>query len=160
MRADRFSGNIFVANLPKDFTDEQLAETLDPYGIVIGALIARDPVTGQSKGCGLVNIAQTGAIERAIKGLNGTQVGGRKVEVREADPEMAISVRGSRSSGPAPPARRPAGRPGHHQPPAPARPGRVPQPRPPRLSSPGGPLTLSGRSLFPQVNPCLTQGFS
>ncbi len=104
MRADRFSGNIFVANLPKDFTDEQLAETLDPYGIVIGALIARDPVTGQSKGCGLVNIAQTGAIERAIKGLNGTTVGGRRVEVREADPEMAISVRGGRSSAP----RRPA----------------------------------------------------
>jgi RNA recognition motif-containing protein len=107
MRADRFSGNIFVANLPKDFTDEQLAETLDPYGIVIGALIARDPATGQSKGCGLVNIAQTGAIERAIKGLNGTTVGGRKVEVREADPEMAISVRGSRSSAP----RRPAAAP-------------------------------------------------
>jgi RNA recognition motif-containing protein len=106
MRADRFSGNIFVANLPKDFTDDQLAETFDPYGIVIGALIARDPATGQSKGCGLVNIAQTGAIERAIKGLNGKAVGGRRVEVRAADPDMAISIRNARSS--APP-RRPAG---------------------------------------------------
>jgi RNA recognition motif-containing protein len=104
MRADRFSGNIFVANLPKDFTDDQLAEAFDPYGIVIGALIARDPVTGQSKGCGLVNIAQNGAIERAIQGLNGKTVGGRRVEVREADPDMAISVRSSRSSAP----RRPA----------------------------------------------------
>jgi RNA recognition motif-containing protein len=107
MRADRFSGNIFVANLPKDFTDEQLAATFDPFGIVIGALIARDPITGQSKGCGLVNIAQNGAIERAIQGLNGKSVGGRKVEVREADPDMAISVRGAKSSAPrraAPPA--------------------------------------------------------
>ena len=101
MRADRFSGNIFVANLPKDFTDEQLAAAFDPYGIVIGALIARDQTTGQSKGCGLVNIAQNGAIERAIEGLNGKTLGGRKVEVRAADPDMAISVRGSgRSASP------------------------------------------------------------
>lgn len=98
MRADRFSGNIFVANLPKDFTDDQLAETFDPYGIVIGALIARDPVTNQSKGCGLVNIAQSGAAERAIKALNGKTVGGRRVEVRAADPDMAISIRGAKSA--------------------------------------------------------------
>jgi RNA recognition motif-containing protein len=98
MRADRFMGNVFVANLPREFTDDQLAEIFDPYGIVIGALIARDPVTKQSKGCGLVNIAQSGAIERAIKGLNGTSVGGRKIEVRAADPDMAISIRSERSA--------------------------------------------------------------
>jgi RNA recognition motif-containing protein len=98
MRADRFSGNLFVANLPKDFTDDQLAETFDPYGIVIGALIARDPETNQSKGCGLVNIAQNGAIERAIKALNGKTVGGRRIEVRAADPDMAISIRSARSA--------------------------------------------------------------
>jgi RNA recognition motif-containing protein len=96
MRADRFMGNVFVANLPRELTDDQLAEIFDPYGIVIGALIARDPVTKQSKGCGLVNIAQSGAIDRAIKGLNGTSVGGRKIEVRAADPDMAISIRSER----------------------------------------------------------------
>jgi RNA recognition motif-containing protein len=100
MRADRFMGNVFVANLPREFTDEQLAEIFDPYGIVVGALIARDPATKQSKGCGLVNIAQSGAIDRAIKGLNGSSVGGRKIEVRAADPDMAISIRNDR---PAPP---------------------------------------------------------
>ncbi len=93
MRSDKFSGNVFVANLPKDFTDNQLAEIFDPFGMVIGALIARDPLTGESKGCGLVNIAQTGAIERAVSGLNGQKVGGRRIEVRAADPEMAISIR-------------------------------------------------------------------
>src|SRR5690606_32492733 len=96
MRADRFSGNIFVANLPKDFTDEQLAQAFDPFGIVIGALIARDPVTGQSKGCGLVNIAQAGAIDRAVKAMNGKSVGGRRIEVRAAEPGMAISNRRNR----------------------------------------------------------------
>jgi RNA recognition motif-containing protein len=98
MRADRFMGNVFVANLPREFTDDQLAEIFDPYGIVIGALIARDPATKQSKGCGLVNIAQSGAIDRAIKALNGTSVGGRKIEVRAADPDMAISVRSERQA--------------------------------------------------------------
>lgn len=98
MRSDRFTGNLFVANLPKDFTDDQLAETFDPFGIVIGALIARDPETNESKGCGLVNIAQSGAIERAIKGMNGKTVGGRRIEVRAADPDMAISIRPPRSA--------------------------------------------------------------
>jgi RNA recognition motif-containing protein len=102
MRSDKFTGNVFVANLPRDFTDDQLAEIFDPYGIVIGALIARDPVTKQSKGCGLVNIAQVGALDRAIKGLNGTAVGGRKIEVRAADPDMSISIRSERPA-PRPP---------------------------------------------------------
>ena len=45
MRPAKFQGNIFVANLPQGFTDPQLAELFDAYGIVVGALVARDPVT-------------------------------------------------------------------------------------------------------------------
>lgn len=96
MRADKFHGNVFIANLPKDFTDTQVAEIFDPYGMVIGAMIARDAVTGESKGCALVNIAPVAAGERAVKALNGKTVGGRRVEVRLADPDMTISIRRSR----------------------------------------------------------------
>ena len=43
MRARNNKGNVFVGNLPPDFPDERLAETFDPYGIVLSAAVARDP---------------------------------------------------------------------------------------------------------------------
>src|SRR5579883_2867938 len=46
MRSRKHKGNIFVGNLPADFSDERLAETFDPFGIVLSAAIARDPNTG------------------------------------------------------------------------------------------------------------------
>jgi len=33
MRPDKIRGNVFVANLPRGFTDARLAEVFDPYGI-------------------------------------------------------------------------------------------------------------------------------
>jgi RNA recognition motif-containing protein len=92
MRLTKFKGNVFVANLPNGFTDEALAQLFDPFGIVVGALMARDSTTRQTKGCGLVNIAPPRAAEAAIAALNGSTVGGRKIDVRVATPGMAISI--------------------------------------------------------------------
>jgi polyadenylate-binding protein len=92
MRQNKFRGNVFVANLPNGTTDEQLAQMFDQYGIVLGAFLARDAATASTKGCGLVNIAPARAAEAAIAALNGTTVGGRRIEVRAAAPEMAITM--------------------------------------------------------------------
>lgn len=92
MRQNKFRGNVFVANLPNGTTDEQLAQMFDAYGIVLGAFLARDAATSSTKGCGLVNIAPARAAEAAIAALNGTTVGGRRIEVRAAAPEMAITM--------------------------------------------------------------------
>ncbi len=92
MRQNKFRGNVFVANLPNGTTDEQLAQLFDQFGIVLGAFLARDAATASTKGCGLVNIAPARAAEAAIAALNGTQVGGRRIEVRAAAPDMAITM--------------------------------------------------------------------
>lgn len=92
MRAEKFRGNVFVANLPKGFTDAQLAEAFDEFGIVIGALLARDAATGAPKTHGLVNIAPERAAAAAVAALNGKEVGGRRIEVRLADPDMALTI--------------------------------------------------------------------
>ena len=55
--ADRLRGNVFVANLPTGYSDEQLAQLFDQFGIVLGAYLARDATTQSTKGYGLVNIA-------------------------------------------------------------------------------------------------------
>jgi len=92
MRAEKFRGNVFVANLPKGFTDAQLAEAFDEFGIVISALLARDAATGAPKNHGLVSIAPERAAAAAVAALNGKEIGGKRIEVRPADPDMALTI--------------------------------------------------------------------
>lgn len=92
MRQNKFRGNIFVANLPNGFTDEELAQLFDPFGIVVGAFMAREAGGKGTKGCGLVNVAPPRAAEAAIAALDGTSVRGRKIEVRSSTPGMAITI--------------------------------------------------------------------
>ena len=82
MRSRKSKGNVFVGNLPADFSDERLAEAFDPYGIVLSASIARDPSTGARLRYGFVDIATEKAAKAAIAGLNGTQLGGSKLSVQ------------------------------------------------------------------------------
>jgi len=100
MKQNRFHGNVFVANLPNDYTDEQLAQLFDPFGIVVSAFLARDGATGQRRGFGLVNVAPDAVANTAIAALNGTQIGNRRIEVRRSDPEMSIAIPKLRSSAP------------------------------------------------------------
>jgi hypothetical protein len=66
MRKQSFRGNVFVANLPQGFTDEDLAQSFDAFGLVIGAVLARDAKTGAPKNHGLVDIApQLGSAPRS-----------------------------------------------------------------------------------------------
>ena len=82
MRANHSRGNIFVANLPPEFTDDELAETFDSFGIVLSASIARDPATGKRLRYGFVDIATERAANLAVAALGGTQVHGFTLDVR------------------------------------------------------------------------------
>lgn len=85
MRSRNHKGNVFVGNLPSDFTDERLAEVFDPFGIVLSAAIARDPNTGARLRYGFVDIATEKAAKAAIAELNGTQVDGSKLSVQMSE---------------------------------------------------------------------------
>ena len=78
-------GNVFVGNLPPDFPDERLAETFDPYGIVLSAIVARDPATGARLRYGFVDIATERAANQAISALDGHEVDGCKLNVKPRD---------------------------------------------------------------------------
>ncbi len=90
MRPDVVKGNVFVANLPHGFTDEQLAELFDPYGIVLRAYLVRDPLTGETQGHGLVELAPEKIVQTAIDAVAAERPGGRRVDVRRADATMCI----------------------------------------------------------------------
>jgi RNA recognition motif-containing protein len=82
MRLQYFRGNVFVANLPPDFTDDQLAEAFDPFGMVLSAFVARDPATGKRLRYGFVDIATERAAKLAVAAMNGTAIDGHKLDVR------------------------------------------------------------------------------
>src|SRR5712691_5148618 len=78
-------GNVFVGNLPPDFPDERLAETFDPFGIVLTAAVARDPSTGARLRYGFVDIATERAATQAIAALDGSEIDGCKLNVKARD---------------------------------------------------------------------------
>ena len=82
MRLQYFRGNVFVANLPADFTDDQLAEAFDPFGMVLSAFVARDPATGKRLRYGFVDIATERAAKLAVAAMNGTAIDGHNLDVR------------------------------------------------------------------------------
>lgn len=82
MRLQYFRGNVFVANIPPDFTDDQLAEAFDSFGMVLSAFVARDPATGKRLRYGFVDIATERAAKLAVAAMNGTDVDGHKLDVR------------------------------------------------------------------------------
>jgi hypothetical protein len=75
-------GNVFVGNLPPEFSDERLAEAFDPYGIVLTAAVARDPSTGARLRYGFVDIATERAMTKAITALDGSEIDGCKLNVK------------------------------------------------------------------------------
>src|SRR5436190_14772417 len=85
MRARSSKGNVFVGNLPPDFSDERLAEAFDPYGIVLSAVVARDPSTGARLRYGFVDIATERAATQAITALHGSEIDGCKLNVKPRD---------------------------------------------------------------------------
>ena len=89
MRSQHFRGNVFVANLPPELSDDQLAEAFDSYGIVLSATIARDPVSGKRLRYGFVDIATERAAKLAVESMNGTAIDGYNLEVRISDRSTA-----------------------------------------------------------------------
>ena len=89
MRGRHSRGNVFVGNLPPEFTDDELCETFDSYGIVLSASIARDPQSGKRLRYGFVDIATERAANNAVAKMNGTQVHGYTLDVRISERKTA-----------------------------------------------------------------------
>uniref|UniRef100_A0A673JR14 Heterogeneous nuclear ribonucleoprotein M-like n=1 Tax=Sinocyclocheilus rhinocerous TaxID=307959 RepID=A0A673JR14_9TELE len=71
---------IFVRNLPFDFTWKMLKDTFNSCGIVQYADIKME--NGKSKGCGVVRFDSPETAERACRTMNGYRLSGREIDVR------------------------------------------------------------------------------
>ncbi len=78
---------LFVGNLPHDISDSELSEFVTNAGFqVASAVVIRDKLTGQSRGFGFVELAEGEDFHRAIGGLSGQSLHGRRLTVNEARP--------------------------------------------------------------------------
>jgi cold-inducible RNA-binding protein len=91
--------NIFVGNLDFNTREEELRKLFEPFGQVDRVSIMTDRDTGRSRGFGFVEMTNADEGEKAIAGLNGSQVGGRTLNVNEARPKTERSGGGGRDRG-------------------------------------------------------------
>lgn len=76
-------GNVYVANLPFSMTSSELGRLFERYGRVDDAAVVTHRKTTRSRGFGFVAMADA---SRAIAELNGSEIDGRVLTVREARP--------------------------------------------------------------------------
>jgi cold-inducible RNA-binding protein len=81
---------IFVGNLDFGATEDSIRTLFETQGAVESVKLMTDRDTGRSRGFAFVEMADADA-ERAIKGLNGTNLGGRALNVNEARPKVERS---------------------------------------------------------------------
>ncbi|HLK88953.1 MAG TPA: RNA-binding protein [Polyangia bacterium] len=76
---------LYVGNLPYSVTELDLRELFAALGTVTDAKIITDRETGRPRGFGFIEMATDEEAKKAIDELNGRDVQGRQVAVKEAE---------------------------------------------------------------------------
>jgi RNA recognition motif-containing protein len=79
--------NIYVGNLSYDATEDQVRSMFEQYGAVDRVSIVTDRDTGQPRGFAFVEMTDDEAANKAMDALNGTNLGGRNLNINEARPK-------------------------------------------------------------------------
>lgn len=76
---------LIALNLPRDFSEQELAELFKAHGNIKSCTLVLNEDTGKSKGFGFVEMALAHEGEAAIKALHGSKVGKEKIRVKQAE---------------------------------------------------------------------------
>lgn len=78
--------NIYVGNLSRDATEDELRQKFEAFGQVTSVNIIKDKYSGEARGFGFVEMSTKSEAQAAINELNGTSLGDRTLSVNEARP--------------------------------------------------------------------------
>ena len=78
--------NIYVGNLAREVTEEDLQEAFKGFGQVTSATIIKDKFSGEPRGFGFIEMPGKAEAQAAIAGMNGKELKGRVLNVNEAQP--------------------------------------------------------------------------
>jgi RNA recognition motif-containing protein len=79
--------NIYVGNLAREVTSEELQAAFAAHGQVTSVAIIKDKFTGESRGFAFVEMASAEEGKAALAALNGKDLKGRAISVSEARPK-------------------------------------------------------------------------
>jgi len=79
--------NIYVGNLSRQTTEDDLRQAFEAFGQVESANIIKDKFSGESRGFGFVEMPSKDEAQKAIEEMNGKDLMGRAVNVNEARPK-------------------------------------------------------------------------
>ena len=86
--------NIFVGNLSREATEEEVQQKFESFGSVHSVKIIRDMFTRESKGFGFVEMSVKSEGMAAINALNTADLRGKPMTVNEARPHEERPRRG------------------------------------------------------------------
>jgi RNA recognition motif-containing protein len=76
---------LIILNLPRDFTEKELAILFKSHGDIKKCTLVMDSKTKKSKGFGFVEMALEHKAVSAIEKLNNSLIGTKKIRVKSAD---------------------------------------------------------------------------
>ena len=82
------TNKLFIGSLDYATTDVQLEELFATVGKVLSAKVIVDRMSGQGKGFGFVEMENEEAAKAAMTQLDGSQLNGRQIAVKEAKPQV------------------------------------------------------------------------
>lgn len=91
--------NIYVGNLSREVTEEDLRQAFEAFGQVASATVIKDKITGEPRGFGFVEMTEKDKAEEAVAKLNGTELKGKTINVNEARPRNNDRRGGGNRSG-------------------------------------------------------------
>ncbi len=78
------NNKIYVGNLPFNQTADTIHDLFAQFGSITDKVVITDRETGRSKGFGFITFESQDQAERAVKGMDGKEVSGRKIKVNIA----------------------------------------------------------------------------
>jgi RNA recognition motif-containing protein len=99
--------NIYVGNLSRETTEDDLRQVFSAFGQVRSINIVRDSVSGESRGFGFVTMPSKNEAQTAISEMNGKDLNGQNIKAEESRTKTTFhigrgrrgSLRGDRSGG-------------------------------------------------------------
>ncbi len=79
--------NLYIGNLPYGVTEDDIREKFSVFGELASIDLVTDRFTGESKGFGFIKYESNSDADKAIKSMNGSQLGGRVLKVNQAKPK-------------------------------------------------------------------------
>jgi RNA recognition motif-containing protein len=79
--------NIYVGNLDRQATEQELTQLFSPYGEVKSVKIMKDSASGEPRGFAFVEMLDSESATKAIRALDYAEFRNRRLRVNEAKPK-------------------------------------------------------------------------